>query len=71
MERPVGSSLVRFAERFEKFMGKNAHAHLTVTKAMAKELKSWNVKGKLLTLYDKAPNHINVLTLKQKMTVTL
>ena len=69
MERPKGSSLVRFAERYEKFFGSSAHAHLTVTQAMAKELKSWKFKGKLVTLYDKAPSHINVLTLKQKISV--
>lgn len=72
MERPKGSGLVRFAERYEKLLGRKADVHLTVTKAMAQELESnWRIEGKLLTLYDKAPKHFSILNSKQKLSVRI
>lgn len=70
MERPKGSLIVRAAERYEKLLGHYAYAHLTVTQAMATELRDvWKIQGKLVTLYDKAPKHIQLLTSKQKISV--
>ncbi|OZJ03352.1 hypothetical protein BZG36_02993 [Bifiguratus adelaidae] len=58
-EHPV----VRWAQWYEKRFGDTAYAHITVTKTMAEELRTWPVKGKLLTFYDRPPAHFDRLSI--------
>jgi len=51
---PPGSLLLRLAERYERALGRRAHAHLCVTRAMARELAKpgWGVAGAVV-LHDR------------------
>ncbi|KAI9308091.1 chitobiosyldiphosphodolichol beta-mannosyltransferase-like protein [Cunninghamella echinulata] len=57
--------VVKFAKKYEKYFGRNAYAHLTVTDAMNEELKKWNVQGKLITFRDRPLSHFKRLSLKE------
>lgn len=59
------------AKWYEKVLGSRAYAHLTVTRAMGDELKSWPVKGKIVTLYDKPPEQFKPMSLAEKAEVCL
>ncbi|KAI8917719.1 hypothetical protein DFJ77DRAFT_439189 [Powellomyces hirtus] len=60
------SPIVKFARMYEQCVGRSAAAHLCVSKAMAIELRSvWNVRGPVITLYDKAPSHFKRLSLPE------
>ncbi|KXN89805.1 Chitobiosyldiphosphodolichol beta-mannosyltransferase [Leucoagaricus sp. SymC.cos] len=51
---------VRIAAWFEKTFGRNAYAHLFVTKAMKDHLvKEWDLQGKKVVLYDRPPRHFH------------
>ncbi|GAO47109.1 putative beta-1,4-mannosyltransferase [Saitoella complicata NRRL Y-17804] len=54
--------LVRISEWYERFFGKLAHAHFTVTDAMAIFLKeSWGIKGPMYPLHDRPAAHFQPL----------
>lgn len=54
--------VVKIAHFYEWVFGRKAFAHITVTEAMARELKEvWKVKGKLIVLHDRAPSHFRRL----------
>jgi beta-1,4-mannosyltransferase len=56
------SWVVKLARWFEMRMGRHAYLHVTVTKAMKKELvHSWHIVGKSVVLYDHAPGHFRHL----------
>ncbi|KAI8388906.1 glycosyl transferases group 1-domain-containing protein [Radiomyces spectabilis] len=59
MQHPV----VKFAKSYERFFGKKAYAHLTVTDRMNKELSEWKVQGKLITFKDRPQSHFSRLTM--------
>ncbi|CAB4399266.1 UDP-Glycosyltransferase/glycogen phosphorylase [Rhizophagus irregularis] len=60
------SRIVKIAKWYEKLYGGRAHAHLTVSSAMHRELMyKWDVKGKIVTLYDKPPAHFRRLTIDE------
>ena len=62
----------KVATYYETWFGKNAYAHLCVTKAMAYVLKQeWKVKGKVVVLYDRAPKSFARLHLDQVHTVII
>ncbi|RIA81409.1 Glycosyltransferase Family 33 protein [Glomus cerebriforme] len=60
------SRIVKIAKWYEQLYGGRAHAHLTVTSAMHRELMyKWDVKGTIATLYDKPPTHFRRLTIDE------
>ncbi|CAG8689807.1 16446_t:CDS:10 [Funneliformis mosseae] len=60
------SLFVKIAKRYEQLFGDRAHAHLTVTGAIHRELMfKWGVKGSITTLYDKPPTHFRRLSLDE------
>ncbi|CAI2173741.1 5808_t:CDS:2 [Funneliformis geosporum] len=60
------SLFVKIAKRYEQLFGDRAHAHLTVTGAIHRELMfKWGVKGSITTLYDKPPTHFRRLNLDE------
>ncbi|CAG8725020.1 12784_t:CDS:2, partial [Dentiscutata heterogama] len=51
---------------YEKLYGRRAHAHLTVTAAMHRELMyKWEVQGAISTLYDRPQSHFKKLDLEE------
>ncbi|CED84249.1 Beta-1,4-mannosyltransferase [Phaffia rhodozyma] len=53
-------TLVKIAKMFERIFGKNAYAHLFVTKAMRDwACKEWNLQGKKAVLHDRPPEHFH------------
>ncbi|KAJ1967283.1 mannosyltransferase [Dispira parvispora] len=58
--------VTRIAAYYERWFGSTAYAHLCVTEAMAKELRRhWQVRGKVIVLYDKAPEHFRRLSVRE------
>ncbi|RHZ65794.1 hypothetical protein Glove_311g67 [Diversispora epigaea] len=58
--------MVKFAKWYEKLYGGRAHAHLTVTAAMHRELMyNWDVQGTVSTLYDRPPTHFRRLDIEE------
>ncbi|KAJ2806086.1 mannosyltransferase [Coemansia helicoidea] len=54
--------VVGLAQRFERFFGARAYAHLCVTNAMAEDLRNnWNVRGPIIVLHDRPPRHFRRL----------
>ncbi|KAJ9055387.1 mannosyltransferase [Entomophthora muscae] len=55
--------IVKLAHVYEWVFGCDAYAHITVTQAMAHELKNvWKVEGKIVVLHDRAPSGFQKLT---------
>ncbi|KAI9344954.1 putative glycosyl transferase [Obelidium mucronatum] len=62
MGKSKGNLIVRVAKWYEMTLGRIADGHLCVTEAMADELKNkWNIRGKCVVLYDRAPSHFRRL----------
>ncbi|CAG8581132.1 19461_t:CDS:2, partial [Cetraspora pellucida] len=60
------SRIVKIAKWYEKLYGARAHAHLTVTAAMHRELMyKWEVQGAISTLYDRPQSHFKQLDLEE------
>ncbi|CAG8578736.1 4822_t:CDS:2 [Dentiscutata erythropus] len=60
------SRIVKIAKWYEKLYGRRAHAHLTVTAAMHRELMyKWEVQGAISTLYDRPQSHFKKLDLEE------
>lgn len=58
--------LVSMARKFEMSFGRSAYAHLCVTSAMASNLRNtWKVRGRLVVLHDKAPQHFRRLEVSE------
>jgi len=58
-----GHLAVRLAQRYERWFGRRAAAHLCVTRAMARDLRNeWHVAPAPVVLYDVAPSHFHRLT---------
>ncbi|ORX43332.1 hypothetical protein DM01DRAFT_260067 [Hesseltinella vesiculosa] len=57
--------IVSFAESFERYFGRDARAHLTVTDKMQNKLKSWGVQGTIVTLRDRPQANFKRLTLNE------
>ncbi|CAG8704815.1 19651_t:CDS:2 [Gigaspora rosea] len=58
--------IVKIAKWYEKLYGGRAHAHLTVTSAMHRELMyKWEVQGAISTLYDRPQSHFKKLDLEE------
>ncbi|KAI0243512.1 mannosyltransferase [Massospora cicadina] len=54
------------AHAYEWLFGRHAYAHLTVTYAMACELKEvWKIRGKVVVLHDRAPSGFRRLTTEE------
>ncbi|KAI8072415.1 hypothetical protein BC940DRAFT_251837 [Gongronella butleri] len=61
----LGHPFVQFARKYERILGKNAYAHLTVTRRMNEELQSWGAKGMVLTLRDRPQPNFKRLNMSQ------
>ncbi|KAJ3151674.1 mannosyltransferase [Geranomyces variabilis] len=60
------SPIVRMATLYEKNVGRFATAHICVSKAMARELRTrWRVRGSVTTMYDKSPSHFRRLSVPE------
>ncbi|KAJ3156919.1 mannosyltransferase [Geranomyces michiganensis] len=60
------SAIVRIATLYEKNVGRLADAHICVSKAMARELRTrWRVRGSVITMYDKSPSHFRRLSVSE------
>ncbi|KAI7887189.1 hypothetical protein K492DRAFT_139786 [Lichtheimia hyalospora FSU 10163] len=62
MNHPV----VQLAKRYEQYLGRHAYAHLTVTDRMNRELKQWDMRGKMITFHDRPPYHFERLSAEKK-----
>jgi beta-1,4-mannosyltransferase len=62
----LSGGIVRIAEIYERFLGRFAALHITVTKAMKHELEQWPVVGIVAVLYDRPPVYFSVLSDSQK-----
>jgi len=60
-----GSIITRLARWCELASASSAYAHVCVTKAMANQLKEWNIQGKVVVLYDRPPEHFRRLEPKE------
>jgi len=54
----VSKRLLSISEMCERVFGSRASLHITVTKAMKMELKTWSVYGPVTVLYDRLPSSL-------------
>jgi beta-1,4-mannosyltransferase len=62
----VSRKIVQLAESYERWAGKAARLHITVTKAMKEELNRWPVYGNVSVLYDRPPSFFKPLSNLEK-----
>ncbi|KAI9295353.1 hypothetical protein K502DRAFT_303844 [Neoconidiobolus thromboides FSU 785] len=62
----ISHPIVKFAYFYEKLFAKWAFIHITVTEAMASELKNeWKVSGKIIVVHDKSAEEFQPMELSQ------
>jgi beta-1,4-mannosyltransferase len=62
----VSSTVVKLAEIYEKWFGKYASLHITVTKAMKETIQKWPIHGKAVVLYDRPPSSFRIFDESEK-----
>ncbi|KAK3841592.1 MAG: hypothetical protein J3R72DRAFT_369057 [Linnemannia gamsii] len=61
-----GSIFTKFVTLYERMWGYKATVHITVSRAMARELLyKFEKRGKITTLYDRAPEHFRQLNVEE------
>jgi beta-1,4-mannosyltransferase len=62
----VSQKVVEFATMYEKWFGRHASLHITVTRAMKETIQAWPVTGKAVVLYDRPPSLFRVFDDKER-----